>query len=226
MLEVLNLEKLSHASIIFLPVSSFANAISFLNKNILKEEIIEHEFRHTDLLVIEMVSANVEDVSMISSFNSRRALGKNKVMIVSAQSITVQAQNALLKIIEEPSPNTFFFFIVPSKSQILPTLMSRFREISLDLELEHSNNPALNPENFLKKPVATRLEIIKEILVFLEKEKITRGQISEFISEVVAMRHKTKLSKASLKTIVSVEHFMRDTASSMKLCLEYLALAV
>lgn len=222
------LENLHHASIIFSPVSSFSTIVSHLTKEILKQGIVDHEFRHTDLIVFESVSIGTDDINLISDFNSRRALGKNKVMIISTQSITVPAQNALLKIIEEPSPNTFFFFIIPSKSQVLPTLLSRFREMELEVKIEHSSNLALNPENFLKQPVATRMEIIKEVLVFLEKEKTTRGEVCEFITEVVALWHKLhkKSRKENLKVVVAVEHFMRDTASSMKLCLEYLALAV
>ncbi|MEI8061797.1 MAG: hypothetical protein WCG97_00670 [bacterium] len=227
----LNPENLHHATIIFSPVSSFNTIIDYISKNILEKGTVAREFRHTDFINLEMVSIGADDVSIIADFNSRRALGENKVMIISTQAITGPAQNALLKIIEEPSSNTFFFFIIPSKSQILPTLLSRFREISTDqlegLKIEHSNSPTLNPENFLQQSTATRMEIIKEVLVFLEKEKITRGQISEFISEVIALRYaKQKLFKSSMKAIISIEHFMRDTASSMKMCLEYLALVL
>ncbi len=235
MSNVLNPENLNHASIIFTPVSIFGGLSSYILKNILEQGIIKYEFRHTDLLNLEMTTIGTDDVGQIADFNSRRALGGSKVMIVSSQSITNSAQNALLKIIEEPSANTFFFFIVPSKSQILPTLLSRFREIPIDkledFQMDHSSSPTLDPDNFLKQPVANRMEIIKEVLVFLEKEKVTRGQICEFISEVISLRHKVhkaknKLSAFNMKALVSIEHFMRDNASSMKMCLEYLALAV
>lgn len=221
-------DALHHASIIFSPVSSFSSIVSHLNKQILKDEIVDHEFRHTDLIVFESISIGTDDINLILDFNSRRALGKNKVMIISTQTITIPAQNALLKIIEEPSLNTFFFFIIPSRSQMLPTLLSRFKETELDIKVEHSSSLALNPDNFLKQPVATRMEIIKEVLVFLDKEKTTRGEVCEFITEVIAGWYKLqkKPKKENLKSIIAIEHFMRDTASSIKLCLEYLALAV
>lgn len=221
-------DNLHHASIIFTPVSSFATVVLHLTKDILKNNIVDHEFRHTDLIVFESVSIGAEDINLISNFNSRRALGKNKVMIISTQSITIPAQNSMLKIIEEPSPNTFFFFIIPSKSQIIPTLLSRFRELELDVKSEQSNSPTLNSENFLKQSVANRMDIIKEIIVFLEREKVSRGEVCEFITETIKgwhMLHK-KPKKESLKAVIAIEHFMRDTSSSIKLCLEYLALAV
>lgn len=221
-------DNLHHASIIFTPVSSFATVVLHLTKDILKNNIVDHEFRHTDLIVFESVSIGAEDINLISNFNSRRALGKNKVMIISTQSITIPAQNSMLKIIEEPSPNTFFFFIIPSKSQIIPTLLSRFRELELDVKSEQSNSPTLNSENFLKQSVANRMDIIKEIIVFLEKEKVSRGEVCEFITETIKEWHilHKKPKKESLKAVIAIEHFMRDTSSSIKLCLEYLALAV
>lgn len=221
-------DNLHHASIIFTPVSSFATVVLHLTKDILKNNIVDHEFRHTDLIVFESVSIGAEDINLISNFNSRRALGKNKVMIISTQSITIPAQNSMLKIIEEPSPNTFFFFIIPSKSQIIPTLLSRFRELELDVKSEQSNSPTLNSENFLKQSVANRMDIIKEIIVFLEREKVSRGEVCEFITETIKGWHmlQKKPKKESLKAVIAIEHFMRDTSSSMKLCLEYLALAV
>lgn len=222
------LENLHHASVIFSPVSSFPSIISRLTKDLLKNNIIEEPFQHTDLIVFESVSIGSDDVNFLLDFNSRRAIGKNKVMIISTQSVTVPAQNALLKIIEEPAPNTFFFFIIPSKSQIIATLLSRLNEIKFDFKIDHLANPLLNPENFLKQVIANRMEIIKEILVFLEKEKVTRGEVCEFITDAISLWDKQKKStkKESLKAVVAVEHFMRDSASSMKLCLEYLALAV
>jgi DNA polymerase III delta prime subunit len=150
-------------------------------------------------------------------------------MIVSTEGISGPAQNALLKITEEPAPNTFFFFIIPSKSQILPTLLSRFRELSFDLEKSRPQHPTLNAENFVKQPVSNRMEIIKEITAFLDDEKITKGEIIEFISNVVKTRYQkkeSKLTKHQIKALVAIEHFMRDPSSSIKMSLEYLALNV
>lgn len=262
---------LHHASIIFAPISAFQSAIREVKEKFKKEGLIDTMYQNSDLLVVSFVSLGVEEASQITNFNSRRAIGRNKIMIVSAESMTVPAQNALLKVIEEPAPKTFFFFIVPSKSQILPTLLSRFNEInihSIDVaidapntennnEKKHSENPALNVLNFIKQPVSNRMEIIKEILVFLDDEKISRGQICEFISEVIKTRHNMRmknggsknalvasrnktnmsgssspslttaaLNKSQLKAQIAIEHFMRDTSSSMKMGLEYLALNI
>lgn len=49
--------------------------------------------------------------------------------IVSVEHTTSEAQNALLKIIEEPPKETHFFILAPSANTLLPTLRSRLRLI-------------------------------------------------------------------------------------------------
>ena len=48
-----------------------------------------------------------------------------KTLILGAKSFTVPAQNALLKILEEPPRNVVFILLAPNKSTFLPTVRSR-----------------------------------------------------------------------------------------------------
>lgn len=58
--------------------------------------------------------------------------GERKVYIIDdAQKMTVQAQNALLKFIEEPPASVLFFIVADKKESLLPTVVSRTRIISL-----------------------------------------------------------------------------------------------
>ncbi|ADR33270.1 putative DNA polymerase III delta prime subunit HolB [Sulfuricurvum kujiense DSM 16994] len=56
-----------------------------------------------------------------------------KTLILGAKSFTVPAQNALLKILEEPPRNIVFILLAPNKSTFLPTVRSR-----LSLKQEHT----------------------------------------------------------------------------------------
>ena len=52
--------------------------------------------------------------------------GRAKVYILcDAQNMTIQAQNALLKIIEEPPPHGVFLLTCDNRSKLLPTILSR-----------------------------------------------------------------------------------------------------
>jgi len=58
-------------------------------------------------------------------------IGETKVIVFpNAESITLNAQNALLKLIEEPPSNTVFFFITATPRSLLPTILSRSETIS------------------------------------------------------------------------------------------------
>lgn len=58
--------------------------------------------------------------------------GDRKVYIIDdAQKMTVQAQNALLKFIEEPPASVLFIIVTDKKESLLPTVVSRTRIISL-----------------------------------------------------------------------------------------------
>lgn len=63
--------------------------------------------------------------------------GKRVCLIENAHLMTQQAQNALLKILEEPPSHTLFFLLAESTSALLPTILSRcqvFRVGSLSEE--------------------------------------------------------------------------------------------
>ena len=58
--------------------------------------------------------------------------GDRKVYIIDdAQKMTVQAQNALLRFMEEPAASVLFFIVADKKESLLPTVVSRTRIISL-----------------------------------------------------------------------------------------------
>lgn len=53
-------------------------------------------------------------------------------IIESCESLKKEAQNALLKSIEEPRPNTFFFLLTTELSRLLPTVRSRAVKLSTE----------------------------------------------------------------------------------------------
>jgi DNA polymerase III delta prime subunit len=56
--------------------------------------------------------------------------GERQVLVVCTDFITHEAQNALLKVLEEPPLSTQFLFVLPPDFSLLPTLASRFQVVS------------------------------------------------------------------------------------------------
>ncbi|RDV84606.1 DNA polymerase III subunit delta' [Ammonifex thiophilus] len=60
---------------------------------------------------------------------SRSASGYRVAVIDRAESLTLEAQNAMLKLLEEPPPLTCFLLVTSQKEALLPTVVSRCREV-------------------------------------------------------------------------------------------------
>lgn len=90
---------------------------------------------HLDLLVLKTKedekSISVDEVRDIGRFLSLTpAEGKYRVAIIdSIDDFTIQASNAILKILEEPTRNTVLIIICHSKLNLLPTIKSRCMEL-------------------------------------------------------------------------------------------------
>jgi len=113
--------------------------------------------------------------------------GKYKVAIINdAHLMTAEAQNALLKILEEPSPSTIFILITANPTQLLPTVISRCQEIRFPVhkpeivknylsEIEISENQA----EFLTNLANGRIGLVKNIIETKDFGKI-KTVIEEF----------------------------------------------
>ncbi len=72
----------------------------------------------------------VEDIRNVLKFLHKSAFSSNIkcILIDSADKLNLNSSNALLKILEEPPKNVFFFIINNSNKKILPTIKSRAHE--------------------------------------------------------------------------------------------------
>ncbi len=98
------------------------------------------------------------------------------VLILNADLMNLQAQNALLKMLEEPPEKTFFILIADKVSSLLPTIISRCRKFRFrpmtNTQMEAFIINELNAETGLARIAAgTAGSDIKKALSFFEKDK-------------------------------------------------------
>ncbi len=76
---------------------------------------------------------SVEDVRAVGQFLRHTAAmgGWRTVVVDSADAMNVNAQNALLKVLEEPPPRTLLLLVCHAPSRLLPTVRSRCRTLNL-----------------------------------------------------------------------------------------------
>jgi DNA polymerase-3 subunit delta' len=88
---------------------------------------------HENVLAVEPEKnlIKMERAREIQDFLSLAQSGGSRVIIVNdAHTLNAQAANSLLKVFEEPPPNTYFFFITHRWMQVLPTIRSRATRVA------------------------------------------------------------------------------------------------
>lgn len=190
---------------------------------------------HNDLILLDRGDFGIENVQEIVDVNSRKpTVGMYKVIVVGLHSISHQAQNAILKTLEEPRPGTFIFILTNTSAIFLPTILSRVQVVRSEAVANTNNTVAnidLDAKKFIKSSTVERLAQIKEILDLKSDEEIGDAEIFAFVQEVekLALELAQSSKDFGVRTLVAqiftkVEDYMRDTSSSKKLLLEYVAL--
>ena len=154
-----------------------------------------------------------------------------RIFVISINNITIEAQNALLKLLEEPAQYAHFFLIIPSAHLLLPTVRSRLNFLQNKSSDESANSPEakVEAEKFLKLTKAKRLDYIKNFLDEITKEKRSKREAVEFINSLEKYIYDTKgvkEGKVMLEDISLIRKYLNDRAPSLKMLLEYVALKV
>jgi len=123
---------------------------------------------------------SIEAIRDIKRFLNKKAWndqGIKLVIVFSAQAMSIEAQNAFLKTLEEPPANSEIILITNHKASLLPTIVSRSKLINLIPEKQHTDS---------KKLVA-------------EWQKITKADLSE---KLIFAEQKSKEAKVWLTSLV------------------------
>ena len=113
----------------------------------------------------------IDDARRLAEAQATRALGSTleKFFIIEAASVTIEAQNALLKILEEPTAGTHFFFILPSRWLMLPTVLSRLQVVGTGIAGSTTASSPISAKVFLAAAPAERLTLSTNFLLLLFK---------------------------------------------------------
>lgn len=179
-----------------------------------------------DVYIREYLQFGIDEARELRSRAGSRAIKENRrVFIVVSSGMTADAQNALLKTLEEPQADATFYFIVSSPETLLPTLRSRaqivrFRETSAQKEI-------INAKEFLRAARASRLEMLKSLLP-KEKEVRDVGAIITFLSSIERTLGAggAGKTKEGLEAVYRARKYVADKGSLLKPLLEQVALLV
>ena len=148
--------------------------------------------------------------------------GGKKVFIIQADFITEEAQNALLKVFEEPTDGTHFFIISP-QDILLPTLRSRMVVIESKVESEK-----LKEKSILNLKMKDRLAKVKEITDAISDEEKTKQDAIALLNQIEKELYDLGTEKFadSLKVCESARASLYDRGAPVKIILENLMLSI
>lgn len=130
---------------------------------------------------------------------------------------TTEAQNALLKTLEDPAGNPLFFIVTPSPDTLLPTVRSRAGR------LEVPGGQETDVEAFLSATREKRLEMLKPLYDHDDDGRDMAG-VRAFLHALERRFAEEKLRGEALRAIYRAEKFAGDKGSLLKALLEQVAL--
>lgn len=153
--------------------------------------------------------------------------GNKRIFIIEASGITHEAQNALLKIFEEPHEDSHFFIIMPNAQVLLPTLRSRLLIIQKTEENEETQ-AIKDAEMFLKLLKKEKIDFVDDLAKRISDEEANKSDAIEFLSalEFVLYKKENLKNVQGLKAILKAKDYLNDRSPSIKQLLEFVALSI
>jgi hypothetical protein len=204
-----------------------------------------------DVAVYTFASLGVDDARAIkeAAYRTASAPWAQSWQVLYVGNATHEAQNALLKVLEEPPKDTYFLIGVPHQELLLPTVRSRLlrldraqqSEAGAALDESVSQKLSGNVESelvpipreqedvvrFVEAPLAERLRIVRPY--FEDKEPIpsTHAFLDALEHHGAARLRASKTDTAAremIRDVISARTFLYGRSPSKKLLLENLAL--
>ncbi|GEM_PF-729681 len=229
-MQVANLEKASmhHAYLINAEQTQLDNLLDSI------ESVLDIKLQgNPDALVL---SDSVLTVDMARSAVSRAGSssiipGSLKVIILAFTQATVEAQNALLKSLEEPAKDTHIFILTSNTDVLLPTVLSRCMKVELGCDSAEAGSISDSTKEFIKSSVPERLKTIEKLA-----KKKDRPAMLELLSgvEMHLSNHKPKSTsdeswlawRGQVRAVLQAQEYIRDKGAMSKMLMESMALVV
>ena len=188
-----------------------------------------------DVLCQIYESFTMDDSDQIKDWHSKSGITNGKrVCIIATKFINREAEQALLKIIEEPAIDTHFFIIIPDSSVLSSTIISRVHVVKTEAE----DNREIKKEtlSFLESSPKDRIDKVALIIKNnknLEDSGQLRYYATSFVNEMESIFYqKFKKDKNDKKIIFilgelqKARGYLSTSGASVKMILEHLALVI
>jgi DNA polymerase III delta prime subunit len=218
-LEVYKKTKDLHHATFFIGDVEFTKnkVLAFLEKDLKFKTSGNPDFKN-----IDYKSLSIQDARELINSSERKSVDGKMIFLVSFDFISLEAQNSLLKVIEEPTLDTYFIFISP-QDNVIETLKSRMQVYRDDTEESKSKEKSVLDMN-----MKDRLGFIKEIVDSISDEESTKQDAISLVNKIEKELYKqgTLSSSDSLAACSNAREALFDRGAPVKMILENLVLTI
>ena len=193
-------------------------------------EFVEHGLgmptsNNQDLFVKHYDAFGIDDSREITRLAQLRPVGERKVLCISANKITHEAQDALLKLFEEPPLGTHFFLILPNVSLLRATLLSRVQVLEGEGTSVASDTATQEASDFLKASYKGRLDIVAKIAKDKDRDKAL-GIVNELERILAREDLRDGSIRGALRAVELAQKYLPDNGSMLKQLMEVVAVSL
>ncbi len=189
-----------------------------------KEKVIERG--SPDLFARSYRSFGVDEAAEVRArARTKPIAGVHRVFALFVPGMTTEAQNSLLKTLEEPVADALFFLVTPSPEMFLPTIRSRVQTLVVDSKAAVG---LVSADEFLAATPETRLTMLKPLYEH-EDEGRDIGGVIAFLGSLerrFAAGKRTSENDEGLHAVYRARKYATDKGSLLKTLLEQVALLV
>ncbi len=175
-----------------------------------------------ELYIEEWEKFGIEEARALRTRSALKNITGRALYLVGVSSITTEAQQALLKLFEEPQTGMVFVLLVPP-GVLLATLRSRFTPYPEELLIPGitASHPGAH---FLSLPYKERSAYLSELL---EEEEGARDRVRDFLQAIEAELYPHLAQSAGMRQgladIALIRSYLPDRSASLKMLLEHVA---
>jgi DNA polymerase-3 subunit delta' len=190
----------------------------------LEEVLPKEEFSY--IVHKQYDTLKINDARMIKSLQIEKT-DKASLFVLECTMINHEAQNALLKVLEEPTPNTYFILVCPSIKKLLPTLQSRLDVLLLPKNTDDKSG-ALPSSEFLAWSLSERFEYIKKRTDKKSESPLIKLDVLLFLDnlELIITSNRDNYNLNLLEVIFQARSSLHAKGASNKMILEMIAIHV
>lgn len=192
---------ISHGYIFYGGDSSVKESFVFRLAKILENKEKENNPPLSDFLFLggNGNSIGINEIREIKNFLSQKPFVsiKRTVAIKSAERLTKEGGNALLKISEDPFSSSLIILLLKNKESLLPTIKSRFQSIFFPEKETPPFKKKEDAEKFIFASPSVKISILKKILEE-DKKNENHENSSDFLNSLVFELSKDLKKNSSL----------------------------